>query len=119
MRSKGDDSKDWTMEENDRFGLWIWGVAQIIDVAIGAQATDDGGAGWSIQGLALGADGDFAIVADADAGLLAPDKGPPRTIRDGAQDGIFCGLGLGLRWCPVRGGFRADWRGSGVGRAAG
>ena len=115
MRSKGDDSKDWTMEENDRFGLWIWGVAQIIDVAIGAQATDDGGAGWSIQGLALGADGDFAIVADADTDLLAPDKGPPRIRRGQTQDGVFVGESLGAS--GVRGGaqFAMDFVLVGVG----
>jgi len=37
----------------------------------------------------LGADGDFAIVADADFGLLAPDERPPRAGRNRAQDGMF------------------------------
>ena len=84
------------MEEDEGFGLWIWGLLEVIDVTVWAETTDDGGTWWGLNGLALGADGDFAVVADADAGLLAPDKGPPRAIRDGAQDGTFCGLGLGL-----------------------
>ncbi len=39
--------------------------------------------------MALGADRDFAVVADPDAGLLAPDKGPPRTGRNRTQNGVF------------------------------
>ena len=81
------------MEEHDGFGFWIGGVAEVIDVAVRAQAADDGGAWRSLQGLALGGDGDFAVVADADAGLLAPDKRPPRTGRDRTQDGAFFGAG--------------------------
>ena len=64
-------------------------MTEVVDVAIGAEAADDGGARRSIQGLALGGDGDFAVVADADAGLLAPDKRPARTGGDGTQDGRF------------------------------
>ena len=95
MRTKGDSSsKDRNMEEDDGFGFWIGGVTEVIDVAIRAQAADDGGARWSINGLTLGADRDFAVVADADASLLAPDKGPPRTKRDWTQDGAFFGDGL-------------------------
>jgi hypothetical protein len=44
--------------------------------------------------LALGANGDFAVVTDADARLLAPDKRPPRTGRHGTQDGAFFIEGL-------------------------
>ncbi len=41
--------------------------------------------------MAMGADGDFAVVADADTGLLAPDKGPPGTGWGRAQHGaLFC-----------------------------
>lgn len=95
MRTKGDSSsKDRTMEEDDGFGFWIGGVAEVIDVAVRAQAADDGGAWWSINGLALGADGDFTVVADPDAGPLAPDIGPPRTRRYPTQDGAFFGEGL-------------------------
>ena len=74
--------------------FWIWGVAEVVDVAIGAEAADDGGAGRSVNGMALGADGDFAVVADADAGLLAPDVGPPRAVGGGTEDGAFFGEGL-------------------------
>jgi hypothetical protein len=95
VRSKGDLLKDRTKEQNDGFGFGIGGIAEGIDVAIGAQAADDRGAGWSLNGLALGADGDFAVVADPDAGLLAPDKGPPGTRRDRTQDGAFIGEGFG------------------------
>ena len=90
------------MAQDDGFGFGIWGVTEVIDVAIWAQATDDGDAGRSINGLALGADRHFAVVTDPDAGLLAPDKRPPGTRRDGTQDGAFVGEGLGAS--GVRGG---------------
>ncbi len=48
------------------------------------------------------ADGDFAVVADADFGLLAPDERPPRTGWNRAQYGTFLGEGLLL------GGVRGD-----------
>jgi len=69
-------------------------MAEIIDVTIWAEAADDGAAWWGINGLALGADGDFAIVADADTGLLAPDKRPPGTGWGGAQNGMLLGKRL-------------------------
>ena len=40
------------------------------------------------------ADGDFAVVTDADAGLLAPDVGPPGAGRGGTDDGAFFSAGL-------------------------
>ena len=86
-----DGLKDWDVEEGDGFGLWVWGVLEVKDVAIWAQAANDGGTGRGINGLALGADRDFAVVADADAGLLAPDKGPPGTGGGGTEDGAFFG----------------------------
>jgi len=95
VRTKGEVvSEHWAMEQDDGFGVLVWGVAEVVEVAIGAQAADDGGARWGLDGLALGADGDFAVVADADAGLLAPDVGPPRTVRGGAEDGALFGEGL-------------------------
>jgi hypothetical protein len=39
--------------------------------------------------MALVADGDFAVVTDADAGLLAPDEGPPGAVGSGTDDGAF------------------------------
>src|SRR3989442_15849410 len=69
-------------------------MTEVEEVAIWPQAADDGGAGRSRDGEALEADGDFAIVADAHAGLLAPDVGPPRAGGNGAQDGAFFGEGL-------------------------
>jgi hypothetical protein len=95
VRSKGDSSKDRTMEQDDGFGLGIWGVTEVVDVAIWAQAADDDGAWWSLNLLALGADGHLPVVADPDAGLLAPDKRPPGTRREGTQNGAFLGEGLG------------------------
>ena len=44
--------------------------------------------------MALGADGDFAVVADADAGLLTPDVGPPRALGGGTQGRTVFGQGL-------------------------
>jgi hypothetical protein len=60
------------MEQDDGFGVLIGGVAEIINVTVWTETTDDGGAWRCLNGLALGADGDFAIVTDANAGLLAP-----------------------------------------------
>ena len=37
----------------------------------------------------MGANGDFAVVADADAGLLTPDIGPPGTGGGGTDDRAF------------------------------
>jgi hypothetical protein len=42
----------------------------------------------------LGTDGDFAVVADPDAGLLAPHVKPPGALGSGADDGAFVGAGL-------------------------
>jgi hypothetical protein len=82
------------MKQDDGFGIFVWGVAEVVDVTIGAETADDGGAGWGVNGLALGADGDFAVVTDADAGLLAPDVGPPRAVGIGLEDGALFGEGL-------------------------
>jgi hypothetical protein len=46
--------------------------------------------------VALVAPGDFAVVADADAGLLAPDVGPPRALRSRTDYGALVGEGLVL-----------------------
>jgi hypothetical protein len=62
-------------------------VTEVIDVTIRAQAADDGGTWRCGEDVALVADGDFAVVADADASLLTPDIGPPRTGRRGADHG--------------------------------
>ena len=53
--------------------------------------------------MALGADGDFAAIADTDGGLLAPEVRPPRALGRGADDGALVGEGLlvgGVRGCP-------------------
>lgn len=50
----------------------------------------------------MGADGDFGVVADPQAGLLAPDAGPPGTRGRGAEgraifgEGLLVGLERGL-----------------------
>ena len=69
-------------------------MAEVVDISVWAQAVNDCGARRGINGEALGAGGDFAVVADSDAGALAPDKGPPRAGGNGAQDGAFFGAGL-------------------------
>ena len=75
---KRKESEDWAMEQNDGFGVRIWVVAEVVNVAVRAEAAKHLGARWGINGEALGSDGDFAIVSDPDMGALAPDKGPPR-----------------------------------------
>ena len=91
--------KHRAVEQNDRFGGGVRGVAEVVDVAVGTQAADDGGPGWGGHGLAERTAGDGAVGGDADARALAPDIGPPRTGRCGPDDGAFFGAGLvvGLR----------------------
>jgi len=88
------DLEHGTMEQDDGFGVLVWGMSEVVNVSIGAKAADDCGARRSVNELALGADRDFAVVADADAGWLAPDVGPPRTVGCGTEDGTFFGEGL-------------------------
>ena len=108
-------SEDWAMEENDGFGLRGGSVAEVVDVAVGTQAADDRGTGWSVDGLTLGADWNFAVVADAHPAALAPDVGPPGTRGRRTDDRAFFGEGMlvGL----VRGGpeFAVDFVVVGVG----
>ena len=79
-------SEDGAMEQSDGFGLGVWCVAEVVDVAVWAQTTNHLGTRWSIKREALGTDGHFAVIADADAEALTPDKGPPRAVGDGTQD---------------------------------
>lgn len=90
------------MKQDNGFGLRVWGVAQVKDVSIGTKATNDMGTWWSVNGLTLGARRDFAVVADADAGLLTPEVGPPRALVGGADDGTL------LFQCLLVGGVRGD-----------
>ena len=82
------------MEQDAGFYVFVRRMAEVVNVSIWAEAADDRGAGWRGDGLALRADGDFAVVTDADAGLLAPDVGPPRAVGIGPEDGTFFGEGL-------------------------
>ena len=82
------------MEEEDGFGFGIWGVTEVVDVTVWTKATGDGGTRWCSDGVTVGADGDFTVVADADAGLLAPDVGPPRTFGGGTDHGALFREGL-------------------------
>ena len=59
-------SKDGAMEQNDGFGLGVWGVAEVINVAVWAQTTNHRGTRRGIYRETLGADGHFAVIADAD-----------------------------------------------------
>ena len=97
-------SEDRDMEQDDGFGLRVWGLTEVEGVAIWAETTDDGGAWRSVDGMALVADRDFAVIADADAGLLAPDVRPPRALGDRADDGALLaeGLLLGRARCPAQ-----------------
>jgi len=77
------------MEQNQRSGFGVWGVVEVKEVSVRSQAADDGRAGRGGNGMALVVYGDFAIIADADMGALAPNIGPPGTGGSGAQDGAF------------------------------
>jgi hypothetical protein len=87
-------SEDGDVKQDNGFGLWVWGVTEVVNVAIWAKAANDDGTRWGGDDVPLVAAGDFAVVADADAGLLAPDVGPPRTFRGGTDDRAFVGEGL-------------------------
>jgi len=55
------------------------------DIAVGVLAVDDFTSRWRFHGESLGSDGHSPVVADADAGALAEDEGPPRTGGCGSQ----------------------------------
>src|SRR5574340_1411218 len=82
------------MEEEDGFGLGIRGMAQVEDISIRALAAPDGGARRSGNVQAVGAQGDFSVITDSDAGLEAPDIRPPRAGWRRAQGGALLGQGL-------------------------
>jgi len=86
--------EDGDVEQDEGFGCGIGGMTEIVDVAVWTEAADDGGAWRRGDRAALVAHGDFAIVADADAGSLAPDVGPPRALRRGTDHGALVGQGL-------------------------
>jgi hypothetical protein len=46
-------SEDGDMEQDEGFGFLVWGMAEVKDVAIGAEAADDMGAWRRVDGLAL------------------------------------------------------------------
>ena len=93
--------EDRTVQQDDRFGFTIGSVAEVEDVSVGPQAAHDAAAGWGRKSLALESNGNFAVIADAYAGALAPDVGPPRAGGSGPQHGAF--FGEGLLPCGVRG----------------
>jgi hypothetical protein len=41
------------MEQGDGFGIFVWGVTEVVDVALGSQAADDFGAWRNVNGMAL------------------------------------------------------------------
>ena len=84
------------MEQDEGFGAFVRGGTEEVNVSIWAETADDGGAGWGVKELALGADRDRAVVGHADASLLAPDVGPPGTVGIGPEDGAFFSVGLWL-----------------------
>ena len=84
------------MEQDEGVGGFFWGGTEEVNVSIWAETADDGGAGWGVKELALGADRDRAVVGHADASLLAPDVGPPGTVGIGPEDGAFFSVGLWL-----------------------
>ena len=40
------------MKQDKEFGFGVGGVPEVKDVAVGPEAADDGGTGWSVNGLA-------------------------------------------------------------------
>ena len=35
--------EDGDMEQDEGFGLWVWGLTEVEDVAVGTEAAEDGG----------------------------------------------------------------------------
>jgi hypothetical protein len=90
VRSKPDGvSEDPPVEQNERLGLGVWAVVEAEEVAVGSPAAENGRAGWGSNGMTWVVYGDFAIIADANMGALAPNIGPPGTGGGGVQDGAF------------------------------
>ena len=54
------------MKEDDGRGIFCWRGFEEVDVAVWSEAADEGGARRRVHGETEVADGDFAIVADAD-----------------------------------------------------
>ena len=85
-----------------------WGMAEVVDVAIGSQATDDFGAGWGVNGLALVGEGllagglgwpaeftmDFVLVGVGDEGI-------EETVGGGEFAEAFCGEEGAEAFLPV------------------
>ena len=80
-------ASSWEMEEEGGFGGLVRVVAEDGNVPVWMLAVDEACARRSVDAQALGADGDAAIGADEDGGAQAPDVGPPRAARSGAQGG--------------------------------
>jgi hypothetical protein len=45
--------EDGNMQQDEGFGIFVWGMAEVVGVAIGLSAADDFGAGWGVNGMAL------------------------------------------------------------------
>ena len=45
-------SNDGAVEQDEGFGGFVWGVPEVVEVAVWAEAAEDRGAGWRVEGLA-------------------------------------------------------------------
>lgn len=54
------------MEEDDWFGFGIWGVFEVVEVAIWAETADHLGSWRGINGLAEVFNGDLAVITKLD-----------------------------------------------------
>ena len=79
----------WAMEEQDGAFVLGWRGEEDGVIAVGMDAAGDEGAGRLFDAQALGGDGDASVRADAGLRACAPDVGPPRAGRGGAQDGAL------------------------------
>ena len=76
---------------------------------------DEAGAWRGVHGKAQGADGGFAVVADADGGAQAPDEAPPRAGWRRAELGAILREGLAVRGVGSGAEFAVDFVSVGVG----
>jgi hypothetical protein len=86
--------EDRALEQNQGFGVGVGSVAEGGGIAVGTQAAEGQGSRGIVDGEALGAAGDFAVLSNPDVGALAPDKGPPRAAWNRTQAGAVFDAGL-------------------------
>ena len=107
--------KNRGMEEDEREGGFCGRRLEEENIAVWEEAASEAGARGSVHAEAQGADGDFAVVADADGGAKAPEEAPPGAGWRRAELGTVLGEGLLVGGAGSGAEFAVDFVGVGVG----